>query len=245
MPNSILYFAGCTTRARFSEDIESHIDLLRKLGFNPKTLDDERCCGDPLILVGDEDNAKKVARKNAQVFASAKVDLIATECAGCYRVLAFEYPEFGLKIPKVKHMSQLIAENIDKLKFKDGMEKDKVAYHDPCELGRLGGEYEAPRKALARVAQLVEPPATKVESRCCGAGGAMFAVEPEFSIKMAENRIRKDVEPLGVTKLVTACPSCLFNLTVGASRREAETNKPIEVLDLSTYIYSKLKEGER
>jgi Fe-S oxidoreductase len=241
MPRNILYFAGCTTRARYSDDIENHIDLLRKLGFDPRMREDERCCGDPLILAGNDEAAKKVAKENAATFASSKVDLIATECAGCYRVLAIEYPAYGLKMPKVKHMSQLIAENIDKLKFKDETEKEKVAYHDPCELGRLAGEYDAPRKALARVAQVVEPPATKVESRCCGAGGAMFAVEPEFSIKMAENRIRKDIESLGVTKLVTACPSCLFNLTVGASRREAETNKPIEVLDLSTYIYSKLK----
>jgi len=241
MPSNILYFAGCTTRARFSEDIESHLDLLRKLGFNPKMLENERCCGDPLILVGDDDSAKKVARENAQAFANAKIDLIATECAGCYRVLSIEYPAYGLKMPKVKHMSQLIAENIDKLKFKTETTKEKIAYHDPCELGRLAGEYDAPRKVLARVAEVVEPLATKVESRCCGAGGAMFALEPEFSIKLAENRIRKDFEPLGVSKLVTACPSCLFNLTVGASRREAETNKPIEVLDLSTYIYSKLK----
>lgn len=243
MPSNILYFAGCTTRARYSEDIENHLDLLRKLGFNPKMQKDERCCGDPLVLAGDDDNAKKVARENARAFASSKVDLIATECAGCYRVLAIEYPAYGLRIPKVKHMAQLIAENIDKLKFKDETEKEKVAYHDPCELGRLAGEYDAPRKVLARVAQVIEPLATKVESRCCGAGGAMFAVEPEFSIKMAENRIRKDIEPLGVTKLVTACPSCLFNLTVGASRREAETNKPIEILDLSTYLYSKLRQG--
>jgi Fe-S oxidoreductase len=242
---NILYFAGCTTRARYSEDIEGHIDLLRNLGFNPKVLENEQCCGDPLILAGDEDNAKKVAQRNAQTFASAKVDLIATECAGCYRVLALEYPAYGLKMPKVKHMSQLIAENIDKLKFEDETEKEKVAYHDPCELGRLGGEYDAPRKALSRVAQVVEPVANRVEARCCGAGGAMFAIEPEFSIKMAESRIKKDIEPLGVAKLVTACPSCLFNLTVGASRREAETNKPIEVLDLSTYIHDKLrKEGK-
>jgi Fe-S oxidoreductase len=245
MQNNILYFAGCTTRARYSEDIESHIDLLRKLGYNPRMLENEQCCGDPLMLAGDEDNAKKVAIKNAQAFASAKVDLIATECAGCYRVLALEYPSYGLKMPRVRHMSQLIAEKIDKLNFKDGAEKEKVAYHDPCELGRLGGEYDAPRKVLARVAEVVEPLATKIESRCCGAGGAMFAIEPEFSIKLAESRIRKDVEPLGVAKLVTACPSCLFNLTVGASRREAETNKPIEVLDLSTYVYSKLRQAEK
>jgi Fe-S oxidoreductase len=241
MPRNVLYFAGCTTRARYSDEIEGHIDLLRKLGYDPRMLEDERCCGDPLILTGDDAAAKRVAKQNAETFASAKVDLIATECAGCYRVLAIEYPAYGLKMPKVKHMSQLIAENIDKLKFKDQTEKEKVAYHDPCELGRLAGEYDAPRKALARVAEIVEPVATKMESRCCGAGGAMFAVEPEFSIKMAENRIRKDVESLGVAKLVTACPSCLFNLTVGASRREVETNKPIEVLDLSTYIYSKLR----
>lgn len=88
MQNNVLYFAGCTTRARYSDDIESHIDLLRMLGFNVKTLQNERCCGDPLILTGDEENARKIARKNADDFNAAKVDLIATECAGCYRVLA-------------------------------------------------------------------------------------------------------------------------------------------------------------
>jgi heterodisulfide reductase subunit D len=244
MPKNVLYFAGCTLRARYAEDIEGHLDLLRKLGFSVKTLGDERCCGDPLILSGDMDNAIKVAQKNAQAFNSAKVDLIATECAGCYRVLALEYPEFGVKIPKVQHMSQVIAQNLEKLKFKNSSTKESVAYHDPCELGRLGGEYDAPRKVIAKVAELVEPQATREESRCCGAGGAMFAIEPEFSVKLAENRIRKDIEPLGVTKLITACPSCVFNLTVGASRRGAETGKDIEVLDLSTYIYQKLTEGK-
>jgi Fe-S oxidoreductase len=245
MPNNILYFAGCTTRARYSDDIESHIDLLKMLGFNVRTLQDERCCGDPLLLTGDEENAKKTAQKNAEAFNAAKVDLIVTECAGCYRVLALEYPQLGIRIPKVKHMSQVLAENIGKLKFKDGAQKEKVVYHDPCELGRLGGEYDAPRKVIAKVAELVEPQASKIESRCCGAGGAMFAAEPELSVKMAENRIRKDIEPTGVSKVITACPSCLFNLTVGSSRREAETGKAIEVLDLSSYVYSKLKEGER
>jgi len=231
-------------RARYVEDIEGHLDLLRKLGFNVKTLDDEHCCGDPLILSGDMENALKVAQRNAQTFNIAKVDLIATECAGCYRVLALEYPELGLKIPKVQHMSQVIAQNMGKLKFKSGTNREKVAYHDPCELGRLGGEYDAPRKVIAKVADLVEPLATREESRCCGAGGAMFAIEPEFSVKLAENRIRKDIEPLGVTKLITACPSCVFNLTVGASRRGAETGKDIEVFDLSTYLYQELREED-
>jgi len=242
MVRNILYFAGCTMRARYFEDIESHLELLKKLGFNAKTLDDERCCGDPLILSGDTGNALRVGQRNAQTFNTAKVDLIATECAGCYRVLALEYPELGLKIPKVQHMSQVIAQNMGKLKFKGGTNREKVAYHDPCELGRLGGEYDAPRKVIGEVAELVEPLATREESRCCGAGGAMFAIEPEFSVKLAENRIRKDIEPLGVTKLITACPSCVFNLTVGASRRGAETGKDIEVFDLSTYVYQELRE---
>lgn len=229
-------------KARYTDDIERHLNLLRRLGFAVKTLEEEHCCGDPLILCGDSENALRIAQKNAQTFNTLKVDLIATECAGCYRVLALEYPEFGLSIPKVQHMSQLIAQNLRKLKFRDGGDKEKVTYHDPCELGRLGGEYDAPRKAITSFAELIEPRATKEESRCCGAGGTMFAVEPEFSVKLAENRIRKDIEPLGVTKIITACPSCVFNLTVGASRREAETHKAIEVLDLSTFVHRKLTE---
>ena len=47
----IHYWSGCTFRARYPEDIDAHIDLLRMLGYEVKMVDDEGCCGYPLILL--------------------------------------------------------------------------------------------------------------------------------------------------------------------------------------------------
>jgi len=118
---------------------------------------------------------------------------------------------------------------------------ERVAYHDPCELGRLSGVFEEPRRALLKVASLVEPLTTRGEATCCGGGGGLWSMAPELALAMAEARLARDVEPLGVSKLVTACPACLLNLKIAAAKRETLTNKEVEVVDLGSYLLAKLR----
>ncbi|MGQ9514573.1 MAG: (Fe-S)-binding protein [Thermoproteota archaeon] len=234
----IHYWSGCTFRARYPRDVEAHLDLLRMLGYDVKRIDDEGCCGYPLILAGEREAAEKVASLTAKNLHGVK--MLVTECPGCYRVFKEEYPKMRRSVPEVHHLSQILAEHVEVF----GNEvKDVVSYHDPCNLGRLGGDYDSPRKVLSSFAKIVEPIATKEKANCCGAGGLLLMVEPELSIRIGEARIRKDFEPLGVSKLITACPSCLFNLSVASERMEA--SKELEVMDLATYVYSRLRENGR
>jgi Fe-S oxidoreductase len=231
----IHYWGGCTFRARYPDEIEDHIDLLKMLGYDVKRIDDEGCCGYPLVLAGESAAAKAVAERASRGLRGVKV--LTTECPGCYRVFRDEYPRMGLISPNVYHLTQIMAKHAERLKTAT---KDVVGYHDPCDLGRLGGEYRSPREALGRVAHVIEPLATRELSSCCGAGGLLLTVAPELSIRIGESRIEEDVEPAGITRLITACPSCLFNLTAAAARREVD-GKGIEVLDLASYVYRRLK----
>ncbi len=229
------YWAGCTFRYRFSEVVDAHLALLSKVGVDAALLDEEECCGDILLLAGltskFKENAAKVRRK------LEGYELVVTGCAGCYHAFK-NYAELGVSIPEVKHLSQLLASHLHKLKLKPSGER--VAYHDPCELGRLSGEFEAPRAVLKAVAELVEPLAHGPEAACCGGGGGLWAASPELSVAIAEERIRRDVEPLGVTKLVTACPTCLLNLSIAAARRSTISGVELEVVDLGVYLLSKV-----
>ncbi|MCX8205244.1 MAG: hypothetical protein N3H31_06310, partial [Candidatus Nezhaarchaeota archaeon] len=71
----------------------------------------------------------------------------------------------------------------------------------------------------------------------------LWSMEPELSLAMAEVRLARDVEPLGVSKLITACPACQLNLGIASSRRKAVLGRGLEVLDLGSYLLAKLREG--
>ena len=233
----VLYWAGCFSRQRFQENIDAHFKLLRKLGYSLISLKDEGCCGNPLLLAGDIENAKRTATKTAEHLRNAGVDLIVTGCAGCYKAFR-EYKNLKINLPKFQHIAQTLAENLNKLKFLN--QKEQVTYHDPCELGRLAGEYEAPRKVLKAIATLKEPLANRAEAFCCGGGGLIPSVAPRISVRVAEIRFERDIEPLKLSKLVTTCPACLANLSVGAKTRARKTGQLIEVIDLGKYVYSRL-----
>jgi len=229
------YWGGCTFRARYPDDIKAHIELLEMLGYDVKSIDDEGCCGYPLLLAGELPAARTIAERT--VTGLHDVELLTTECPGCYRVFRDEYPKMGFAAPRVHHLTQIIARHLERLIVPT---KETVSYHDPCDLGRLGGDYQSARKVLNRIADIVEPLATKELANCCGAGGLLLTVAPELSMRIGEVRLEDDFEPMGVDKLITACPSCLFNLAAAAERR-GSVGKGIRVLDLATYVFGRLK----
>ncbi|MHA1266113.1 MAG: heterodisulfide reductase-related iron-sulfur binding cluster [Candidatus Helarchaeota archaeon] len=89
----------------------------------------------------------------------------------------------------------------------------KVAYHDPCELGRLNKIYDAPRKLLLSIPliQLEEPFRTNINSWCCGAGAGVQAGYPDLCQKIAADRYGELQDP-GADYIITACPNCTHAL---------------------------------
>ena len=108
-----------------------------------------------------------------------------------------------------QHFSQLLANA-----FKEGKlisrkkDKIKVSYHDPCNLGRGLGIYDAPRDVLSHLdgVELVEMKRNRENSFCCSArsAGNYF---PNFTEENARQRIREFAET-GADLLVTCCAYC-------------------------------------
>ena len=83
----------------------------------------------------------------------------------------------------------------------------KLAYHDPCELGRGCGIYEQPRSAVSAVGTLVEAEKNREESICCGGslGSLSLSYEKRKDITLASLRNLTVADP---DTIVTACPLC-------------------------------------
>jgi len=229
----IAYFVGCTTAYKGAnhEVAFSVSSILNYLGEDWTLLgEDEWCCGNPSLISGDEHTAKVFAEHNVEALESRGVKKVITSCAGCFRVIKFEYPILLGRKPsfEVVHVVEYLRDKLSEGALQARLTDASVIYHDPCELSRLGGVIEAPREALAKLASnVLEFDERGLDVRCCGGGGLLQAVDNGMRLAIVKKRLDEAKEK-GADVLVSACPACKLAFVDGV--REYKTG--IEVLDI-------------
>jgi heterodisulfide reductase subunit D len=229
----IAYFVGCTTAFKGAnhEVAFSIASILSQLGENWTLLgEDEWCCGSPLLLAGDAHTVKEYVAHNIEAIEARDIKTLITGCAGCFRVFKYEYPKLlGEKLNfNVIHAVEYLRDKLVSGELKIEPTDVRVAYHDPCELSRLGGAIEAPREALSHIAaEFIELPENRMDVRCCGGGGLLQAVNNDLRLSIVEKRLSQAKE-LGAEIVVSACPSCKLAFIDGVRANGDD----IEVLDL-------------
>ena len=195
----------------------------------------ESCCGESVRKAGNEGLFQSLAQSNISAFAEAGVNKIVTTSPHCYHTFKNEYPEFGGNF-EVVHFAQYLAELIKqgRLNFTKEVNK-RVAYHDPCYLGRHNNIFDEPREILNSIPglELVEMPNYRENSLCCGGGGGRIWLETKKGERFSDLRIEQAVE-VGASILAVACPYCMLNfedsvLTLGKS-------ESIEVRDIAELV---------
>ncbi len=234
-PNAKLaYFVGCTSSYREQDVAVATVEILNYLDVDFKILKDERCCGSPVYMTGQSDEAGKIAEANIQIFKDAGVEKIITSCAGCYKMFKETYPnKFGLDHGiEIIHLPEFLLDKLNKgeLEFKKEVDL-KITYHDPCHIGRHMGIYEPPREVLKKIPgiELVEMPRNRHNAWCCGSGGGVRSAFKELSEYAGNERIEEAIST-GADTLVSCCPFCLNHF------KSIVKNKEIEVMDLSELV---------
>lgn len=212
------------------------VKVLGKLGIDFGYLGtDEPCCGGSLYYMGLHSEFAKHAQDVYMRLKSKGVKRIISIVPSCTYTLRNLIPPFvnGFDL-EVKHFVEVVAEKLDSIKLRFPREV-KVAFLDPCQLGRYLGLIEEPRKILNAIdgVKLVEPEWTKGEwATCCGGGAGFEVVFPELSQILAKNRAAELVET-GAEIIVTHCPGCIMQLKDGLKGLGKDN---VEVLDLAQVI---------
>ena len=89
-------------------------------------------------------------------------------------------------------------------------------YHDPCELGRGSGIYDAPREVIAAVGRLTEVAENREKALCCGSSLANIAIDDDGQRKIGES-VAAAFAATGADAVVTACPLCKKGIARGNS----------------------------
>ncbi len=232
-----LVFMGCVPSYGDTKIVPSALKALDAAGV-PYTLlgANEGCCGYFNWLMGDPSFPER-ARANAARLGSMGARRLVTPCAGCYRTFKDLYPEHADMKLEVMHLVEYLAElaGQGRLKFTRQV-RAKVAYHDPCDLGRHMNVYEPPRELIRAIpgVELVEMPTRREMASCCGGGGGLAAYDNDMSLDISLARAR-EAASTGADILVSACASCKSNL-----KKSARTMKKLDGVDLKVQDITEL-----
>ena len=204
---------------------------------------EESCCGESMRKLGDEELFHKLAQSNIKLFNGKGVQKIITTSPHCLWTFKNEYPELGGEW-EVIHYTALLSQfqEAGKLPFTKRIEK-KIAFHDPCYLGRHSQIYDAPRQLLSSVLQAdpLELGRARAASLCCAGGGGRIWAEAPMGERFGELRI-KDAVHVGADILATSCPYCVNTLTDAC--KSLEQQDALEILELSEILVSALAEKQ-
>lgn len=237
-PAETMLFFGCVTSYQDIHIIPNLIKILEHAGVSYGTLgNEESCCGYIAYLVGDKE-FREIAQKNIDLFSKLKAKQIVTTCAGCYKTFKELYPKVQSLNIKVQHAIEYLADLIKegRIKFKKEIPM-KVAYHDPCDLGRHMDIFEPPRELIKSIpgVTLVEFKNNRLLAKCCGGGGGVKAFDTELSSEIAYQRMIEAID-VGADTVVSACPACKSNLQIASSKLRREKKGRIKVMDITELV---------
>lgn len=240
----VLYYVGCTAGVdpNMRKIAIATSRLLAAAGVDFGILGtEESCCGSIYRRIGDETTFRNLSKNSIKRFNQlydAGVETVVTACAGCYRSIHEEYLEyadnFGEVKPRILHIVEFMNELVKDKKF--DMKKEQnihVTYHDPCHIGRHCGVFEPPREVIKAIpgVKFTEMARNHDFSFCCGAGGGFRTQYFDVALETAIKRI-KEAEETGADYVVSTCPFCYQNLSLGVQ----ESNSQLQVRDLTELL---------
>ncbi|PKM92516.1 MAG: (Fe-S)-binding protein [Euryarchaeota archaeon HGW-Euryarchaeota-1] len=223
----VLYFAGCMTHLT-PKTKESMLKILDKAKINYIFLDYDggACCGRPLIIAGRDEKAKELIEYNKNLIKNSNAKLLVTSCPICYKVFRENY---DLNDIKVMHHTEYLLDLIKSQKIKPLQIKNRVSYHDPCELGRNSGIYEDPRELLKKCgAELMSMKNEKEYALCCGNSLGNLSIKNDEKDKITRDAL-KELTASNPDVVITACPLCKKTF-------EKLADNKVEIMDISEIV---------
>lgn len=233
----VVYFVGCVASAYpQAQSIAQSMAQLLALADIPFTTlgGEEWCCGFPLMGGGLKGEIVAFAEHNVHKVRELGARTVVTTCPSCYHMWRDVYPALtgASEQLRVVHATEYLVELLDAQALTPNPLEETVTYHDPCDLGRNSGVYEAPRAVLQAIPglELVEMAENRERALCCGGGGNLEAVNADLVGAIAARRLGQ-ATATGARLLATPCQQCKRTLA-GAARRAKSRMKVQDVTEV-------------
>ncbi len=247
---TVALISGCVMPLLQGDTMRAAVRVLTRNGCNVAVPRGQVCCGALNLHAGDLETARRLARRNIDVFLAAGANQpgykIITASAGCGSNLK-EYGELLKRDAQYAETAQRFAElTMDITEFLADLTLDpprgsvprRVTYQDPCHLAHAQRITRQPRELLRAIPglELVEMEASAM---CCGGAGFYGMVQPELSGKILDTKLH-NINATAAAQVATANPGCMLQIeqglrSIGAA---AANQKVVHVVDLLDEAYA-------
>jgi glycolate oxidase iron-sulfur subunit len=238
----VAFLAGCINNVAFSHLNRATVKVLTENGIEVHIPAGQGCCGALDAHAGFREDARKLARRNIEIFLGGDYDAIVTNAAGCgslmkeYDDLLEHDPQFLPRakefVAKVKDVTEYLAQV--GLRAPRRKIEQQVIYQDPCHLLHAQKVKNQPRELLKAIGcKLVEIPHA---DQCCGSAGVYNVTQNELSMKILEAKM-DDIGSVSADMLATGNVGCMIQIRAGVDQRKM--NLPVKhVMELLEEAYS-------
>ncbi|MCL5108759.1 MAG: heterodisulfide reductase-related iron-sulfur binding cluster [Chloroflexi bacterium] len=229
---------GCVAAQFFPQTNYATIAVLATNGCDVLVPPDQGCCGALQNHSGDRETARRLARRNIDVFLPLHPDYVVVNSAGCGSMMK-EYGDLLADDPayaawakefsaKVRDVTELLAAL--PLRAPQRPLRRTITYQDACHLGHGQKIREAPRQVLRAIPGL-ELRELKESDWCCGSAGIYNVTQPELSEQILGWKMA-NVAATGADTITAANPGCLIQLEHGLRERglHVKTAHPVDLL---------------
>ncbi len=165
------------------------------------------------LFYSDRMMEKIVQNEVAEVKRLKGKKILVGECGHATRSAWFAETFCGEDAPEVVNCLQYAHQQYKagKIPLKAEKIKEKVTYHDPCNIARSGRIIEEPRELLRAICDdFVEMTPNRTENYCCGGGGGTVSIDEirEFRTTLMGKRKADQIRATGAEIVVSPCANC-------------------------------------
>lgn len=248
------FLTGCFMNVMYSKINLDTVEVLLENECEVYIPKKQVCCGSIMAHYGDIEMAKKLARKNIEVFSNYDLDAIVINSAGCGAFMK-EYGELfkndsdEIFREKARHISEItkdVNEFLCEINFKkpEAWINLKVTYHDACHLAHTQKITSEPRTIIKSIdgIDFVE---MDESTWCCGSAGIYNILRYEDSMKILDRKL-KNILSTGAEVVLTANPGCHAQIEYGLKKEKVNVKvmHPISLLNLAYKLSKRMAEEE-
>lgn len=239
--SKVLFYFGCmySFEPIVRETAKTFIRTLEKANVDFGVLgEEEPCCGHLQLQIGERGLFEELAKKNIEMLNGLGIEKLVTPCPHCYYTIKKLYPKVTSINFEVEHFTEFLNDLIEEGKLKPKMLNVTITYSDPCNLARFARVILEPRNILSSIkgVEIREMPRSREQTWCCGAGGGVMAVFPDFMEHAARERIN-EAKNTGSSIMITACPWCEYSFK---TITETGGESPVRILNIVELLWQSL-----